>query len=127
MYFAILQIVKMEVMKLIVHSRNVSKKNSVAETVDASIIFGNAVCFFRTLTFHFGYFLTMISELRTDGEDDCQDGSDETQCHKEASITCKSDEFTCKSTHQCIPQSWVCDNEHVSCEYDLDLSEENFY
>lgn len=53
----------------------------------------------------------------SDGEDDCQDGSDEQNCHKETSVTCKADEFTCKSTHQCIPSSWVCDNEHVSKEF----------
>lgn len=61
----------------------------------------------------------------TDGEDDCQDGSDEQNCHKEASITCKSDEFTCKSTHQCIPSSWVCDNEHVSKDLKTQMIEVN--
>lgn len=35
-------------------------------------------------------------------------------CHQEHSITCKSDEFACQNNHQCIPLTWVCDNEHVS-------------
>lgn len=52
-----------------------------------------------------------------DGEDDCQDGSDEQDCNKAPSVSCKGDEFACKSTHQCIPKSWLCDNEHVSQSY----------
>lgn len=43
-----------------------------------------------------------------------KDGSDELSCQKEHSVTCKSDEFSCGNGQQCIPLSWVCDNEHVS-------------
>lgn len=48
-----------------------------------------------------------------------KDGSDELNCKKEQTIACKKDEFSCKNNHQCIPQSWVCDNEN-DCTDDSD-------